>query len=403
MCFTIDDENHDIPLFSDNADDRLDYSNVSSNDDLKSEIIQRVVNEKMPQSFAGKQLGVSVRQIQRMVATYRLKGKEGLRHQLIGRPSNNSRLTPVKQEVLTLIRNVYPGAGPTLGSEMLMTRHNIRVSAETLRGWLIADGIWEPGHRHMTLRRRRQRKPCLGEMARMDTSMHRWLDNLDHDLYLIASKDDATSTVFARFYEADSTATNMDFMKRYIMAFGRPLSFYLDRASHFKHNVPRKENQAEHKEFTTQIQRAMGELDIEIKFARSPEGKGRIEREFRTLQDRLLKLMRWDNVRSLEEANAYLETFLPKHNERFMVEPAHAWNLHRPGKGFDLDAIFSVQVIRKVSNDNVVRFDNVHYQLLVDKDDTNLRGKWITVEQRLNGNIKFRYAGKYYNYRIKPY
>ncbi|MDR0621769.1 MAG: hypothetical protein LBJ61_07825 [Deltaproteobacteria bacterium] len=113
--------------------------------------------------------------------------------------------------------------------------------------------------------------------------------------------------------------------------------------------------------------------------------------------------MRWDNVRSLEEANAYLETFLPKHIERFMVEPVHAWNLHSPGKGFDLDAIFSVKVIRKASNDNVVRFDNVHYQLLVDKNDTNLRRKWITVEKRLNGNIKFRYVCKHHNYMIKPH
>jgi hypothetical protein len=95
--------------------------------------------------------------------------------------------------------------------------------------------------------------------------------------------------------------------------------------------------------------------------------------------------MRWFNVRSLEEANAYLETFLPKHNERFMVEPANAWNLHRPGKGIDLDAIFGFQVIGKASNDNVVRFDNVHYQLLVGKDDTNLGGNGSRSRRGLTG------------------
>jgi transposase InsO family protein len=162
-------------------------------------------------------------------------------------------------------------------------------------------------------------------MEQMDTSEHRWLRKEDEYKYLIASKDDASGRVFARFYTTDSTLTNMDFMKRYIERFGRPMSFYLDHASHFTTNPP-KEGKADWKKYLTQIQRASQELDIDLVFAGSPQAKGRIEREFRTLQDRLYKLMKWDNVATIEEANEYLETFLQQHNKRFMVAPAQSWD-----------------------------------------------------------------------------
>jgi transposase InsO family protein len=249
-------------------------------------------------------------------------------------------------------------------------------------------------------------------MVQLDTSEHDWLSpgrkpaGVGTDggepgtCHLILAKDDATGTIFARFYETDSTQTNMDLIKRYVEAHGRPVKIYLDRATHFK-VTPRKGSEADlDKEFRAQIQRAMRELDIELIFAGSPQAKGRVEREFRTRQDRLIKLMRWDHVKTMDEANEHLNTYMPKHDKRFMVKPRHEWNLHRPKAGFDLDAIFSVQDTRKVTNDHVVRFHNKFYQLLVDKDGPNLRAKNVIVEQRLNGNIKIRYAGKYYDYAI---
>lgn len=395
----------DDPLSLD-ADDGLGKESCEENlnqaqfDDVyTTEVINKVIHEKMPQVFAAKQLDVSVRQVQRMVQRYREHGPDGLRHRLKGRPSNNRRLIRVKEEAVNLIKNVYVGAGPTYGAEMLEKRHNIIVSPETLRQWCIEANLWEPCKKGAINRRRRERKSCLGELIQMDTCDHRWLEPVPEKLYLIASKDDASNMVFARFYTSDSTATNMDFMKRYIEHYGRPLAFYIDRASHFIVN-PKKDKKVFTKEFETQIQRAMKELDVDLIHAGSAQAKGRIEREFRTLQDRLLKVMKWDNIKTLEEANEYLKSFLPEHNKRFMVNPKQPWNLHRPSTGFDLDSIFSIQETRKVSNDNVVRFDNKFYQLLVGSEGPSLRGKDALIEVRLNGNIKIRYGGKYYNYHI---
>jgi transposase len=393
------------------------YSNTQKQPHERASIIKKVVTDHMPQAYAAKLLGVSVRQVQRLAQTYREEGKEGMVHKLIGQPSNNKRLASVKEEAVELIRNVYPSAGPTLGAEMLAERHNIVVSKETMRRWLIEGDLWVAGNIHSTIRRRRTRRASPGDLIQLDTSMHQWFHGDDSYQYLIASKDDATGRVFARFYPTDSTQTNMDFMKRYIQLFGFPVSFYLDHASHFSVNLRkaakaenqkvantenRMESKAEWKQFTTQIQRACKELDIKLTFAGSPEAKGRIEREYRTLQDRLVKLMRWDNILTMDEGNDYLESFLEKHNNRFMVKPAYDWNLHRSPEGFDLDAIFSIQETRIVGPDNVVRYDTINYQLLIEKDGPNLRGKKITVELRLNGSIKFRFGGKYYSYRIKP-
>jgi hypothetical protein len=240
----------------------------------------------------------------------------------------------------------------------------------------------------------------------VDTSEHLWGPPIGRNIFLIAAKDDATSSVFCRFYPTDSTMTNMDFIRRYIEVHGRPIEIYLDKASHFKVNPnianPPKEKPltVEDKEFKTQIERAMRELDIKMTHAHSPEGKGRIEREFGTLQGRLAKVLVYDKINTLDEANEYLEYFLPGHNKRFMVVPAQGFNVHRPKAGFDLDAILSIQHTRTVSNDHVVRFENTHYQLLVSDSGPNLRRKVVTVEKRINGTIKIRYGGKYYNYAI---
>jgi transposase InsO family protein len=366
-------------------------------------IIGKVVNERMPQAFAAGQLGLTVRQVQRMASSFKRCGEPGLVHGLAGRPSNNSRLDKARGEAVNLIKNLYAGAGPTLGAEVLAARHGIDVSRETLRRWLMEDGAWEPGRPDAVIRRRRTRMGAAGELVQIDTSEHPWLAlRPELVLQLICSKDDATGEIFCRFYETDSTMTNMDFPRRHFSRHGRPVAFHVDRASHFHFNPPRKGPRKPGPPPETQIGRALRELDIKLIKAGSPQAKGRIEREFGTLQDRLCKLMLWDKVGTLREANEYLEQgFLDKHNKRFMVKPKYSFNLNRPLTGFDLDAILSVQETRVVGKDHVVNFSTKKYQLLVDDNGPNLAGKTVTVEERLNGNLKFRYAGKYYNYGIK--
>ena len=379
------------PPISDEAQKKLEQ---------RIEVIGRVVLEKLPQKAAALLLNTSLRQVQRLAKNYKLHGPQGLIHGLTGKPSNNSRLLAAKKEAVEIVRTHYPGAGPTLAAEMLRDRHGFFASKETVRKMLTENDLWEPGGNGQKIRRRRQRKYAFGEMVQIDTSVHHWLlRSPDLMLYLHVAKDDATGCVFAWFFKTDSSETNLEFINLYIQKYGRPAAFYTDRASHFVVN-PAKSSKMDDNEPETQIQRALRELDIQLILARSAPSKGRVEREHRTLQDRLVKLMDWDNVTTIEEANAYLQEFLVKHNAKFMKTPAYSFDLHRPKAGFDLDAILSVQESRKVSPDNVVRYDNKFYQLLIGDNGMTLRGKTVIVERRTNGTVKIRCAGKYYNYAI---
>jgi transposase InsO family protein len=288
------------------------------------------------------------------------EGDRGIVHRLRGRPSNRQLPAPLRQQAVARVQESYRDFGPTLAMAYLAKRERIAVSKETLRKWLIAAGVWKARRRRVKqVHTWRPRRECRGELVQWDTSEHAWLEGRGQEPYLIVMIDDATNRLAARFVRHDSTEENLRMLKTYLERWGRPGAFYTDKAGLFKVNRPaNRDEQLRGQEPRTQIGRALEELGIEWIPAHSPQAKGRVERCFGTLQDRLVKRLRVAGACTLEHAQAYLEQeFLPAWAARFTVEPANASDAHRPlGREHDLAAILSVVEERVVTN---------HYTLML--------------------------------------
>ena len=370
--------------------------------------LNKAKKKLITQKQAAEEIGVTQRQVRRLLRKLRHKGDRAVIHALRGRPSNRKLPAEVEHRAMVILSDpVYRGFGPTLAAEYLQKRHQITVSKETLRRWMAKAGLWKAGRRRVVeVHQWRPRRSRCGELVQWDTSDHDWLEGRGEKLYLIAMIDDATSRLFARFVRHDTTEENMRLLWAYLQSFGRPLAFYTDKAGMFQ--VAVKTKRQEEREGLdrkpmppTQIARALGELGIVWIPAHSPQAKGRIERQFLTAQDRLVKGMRVAGVGSLEEANGYLETeFLPWWNETLVVTPAHGADAHRPlEKEHDLAAILSHVERRQVTNDYTIRWDAKFYQ--IDRQDVRpgMRKGWVRVEQRLDGSIAVRFQDRYLRVR----
>jgi hypothetical protein len=293
-----------------------------------------------------------------------------------------------------LCRSRYGGFGPTLAAEKLSEDEGIDLSVETLRGWMLAEGLWERKRQREKHRQRRARRECFGEMVQADASTHDWLEGRGPMLTLVGMIDDATDRVVLRFHESETTAGYMDVLGRWIRKFGRPVSWYSDR-----HGIFRAEESVagydQKQSVATQFSRALDELEIKLILANSPQAKGRVERLWNTAQDRLVKELRLAKAATLEQANAVLqEKFSGWFNRRCTNKPASRNDGHRPIGKMDLDAILSIQHERVVMNDYTIRFENQVYQLLPPALPGQRGGK-VIVQKRADGSMKVRFKGKY--------
>jgi transposase len=371
--------------------------------------LKKAKKKLITQKEAAKELGITERQVRRLLKALRRRGDKAVVHALRGEPSN--RKLPIEQEeqAMKILRDpVYQGFGPTLASEYLRKKHGLEVNKETLRKWMCKGGIWKAHRRHITeVHQWRERRSRWGELVQWDTSEHDWLEGRGEKMYLISMIDDATSRLFARFVRHDSTAENMRVLLGYLERFGRPLSMYTDKASLFTTTMKtRRDRQREDRDGAemppTQIGRSLRELQIEWIGAHSPQAKGRVERQFGTAQDRLVKGLRVATVTTLEKANAYLEQeYLPWWNQTLAVRAANPTDAHRPvGKQHNLTAILSHVEPRQVANDYTVRYEGKIYR--IDRKDTRtgLRGGTVHVETRLDGSVAMRFRDHYLATRI---
>lgn len=368
-------------------------------------VIEQVDAGELTQVAAAELLGLSERQVRRSLRRYQAEGDRGLIHRSRGQPSNRKLPAAMRHRALQCLgQDTWRGFGPTFAAEKLAQYEGIHVSRETVRQWMIHDGLWKPKPQGVRHRQWRERKACFGEMSQMDTSEHDWFEGRGEQAVLITMIDDATSRLLMRFFPTDSTATNMALLGDYIKRNGRPLSVYADKASHFRTTRSATvDEQLEGREAETQIQRALRELDIEYIPAHSPQAKGRVERSFGTAQDRLVKELRLAGISTIEAANEFLErSFVPMYNRRFAVQPACAIDAHRPHEGYDLDAILSHQETRVVANDYTIQYHNTRYQIAPEAIVAGLRGAKVIVEKRLDGSLKVRYRGGYLKYHALP-
>ncbi|GAC1460088.1 MAG: ISNCY-like element ISTde1 family transposase [Pseudarthrobacter sp.] len=357
-------------------------------------VLHSVLDGQRTQVEAARLLRLTPRHLRRLLRRLQLGGDAALLHRLRGQPSNRRKDAKLRRRVLHIYRKDFHDFGPTFAAEKLAER-GLEVSADTLRRWLLAEGLWQRQRRRDQHRSRRPRRACFGELVQMDTSIHDWTEGRGQDMVLLHLIDDATSRLLARFYDADNVRNHMDLLLRWLQAHGRPLALYTDRHSIFESQDKGTALAAAE----TQFGRALRELGIELIRARSPQAKGRVERSFGTAQDRMVKEMRLAKVKTIVQANALLdEGLLAKHNRLFSVPPREAADAHRLlGTAFNVAAILSLQEQRTVANDYTVRFENRHYQL--DKPIyPGQRGGKVVIEVRLDGSLAIRFQEHYLKY-----
>jgi DNA-binding Lrp family transcriptional regulator len=354
-------------------------------------VIEKVHEGIIKQVDAAEMLSLSSRQVRRIVKRVKAEGDWGVIHKSRGRPSNRRIPDRVKKTVIRCYQLKYKDFGPTLASEKLLEREGIRISDETLRRWLIETGDWKKSCKKGKHRHWRERKAHGGEMVQMDGSHHQWFEGRGPGCVLMGYIDDATGKVFARFYDYEGTIPAMDSFKRYSKKYGLPMSVYLDKHSTYKSTAkPTIQDELNDVEPLSQFERALKELGVEVIHAHSPQAKGRIERLFGTLQDRLVKEMRLRGIRAIEEGNQFLEGYLPLYNRRFSVCPKEKEDFHRPlPKGVDLDAILCMKTERALRNDFTVAHNKKLYQI----EDT-IKASRAVVQDRIDGSMIITYKGR---------
>jgi transposase len=351
--------------------------------------LKQAESKQITQAKAAERMGVSERWVRELLRRRKKEGDRVVVHRLRGRPSNRKLPERMRARVMRLIEREYDDFGPTLIAEYLESRHGIRVGKETVRKWMIGAGVWKPKRARVSkIHAWRARRDSRGELVQWDTSVHAWLeDRGPAQMYLVGMIDDATNTLHARFVKADSSEQNLRVLWSYLERYGRPQAVYTDKAGMFQPTLARGWKTDDPQPKTeTQIGRALRELGIEWIAAHSPQAKGRVERCFGTLQDRLVKALRKANVRTLEQANAYLENvFLPLWNQRFARPAVSEVEGHRGLEKLDLHSILSVVEQRGVANDYTVQWRGTKWQIPRAAIRPGLRGSRVRIEQRLDG------------------
>jgi len=377
---------------------------LSQRDRDRLKELHGVIRGRQELKDAAQHLGLSTKQARRLLERVSEEGDQGVIHRLRGHSSNRGILKGVRAKALRrLRRKEYHDFGPTLAAEHL-ERIDIHVSRETVRKWMKEAGLWKPRCRKVkAVHVWRERREAFGELVLVDTSDHDWLEGRGPKMYLVALIDDATSRLWARFVESDTTAANLQTLRDWIEQCGRPVALYTDKNSIFL--TPRSAEQIEKygPAPPTDYAAALEDLRIEWIAAHSPQAKGRVERAFGTLQDRLLKEMRVAKVRTLDQANHFLrEEFIPFWNRRFTHKPKTTRDAHRPLGTFKLDSVLCHRHERLVTSDYTLSLEGRLWTISRDDVLPGLRKARVLVEQRLDGSCWVRFRKKFIPLRPLP-
>ena len=383
---------------------RKDLITLSQEEHDRLQIIRKVMKREISQVEAADLLNISDRQVRTLVGKVREKGAKGMAHGNRGQESPRKMARAEEGRIAGIIKDKYWDFGPTFAAEKLWEKDKIKVSKEKLRQVMIDAEIWRVRHRKGNVHQWRERKHFSGELVQMDGSHHDWLEGRGPKLVLMGYIDDARNEVFGRFYDYEGIWPAMDSLEGYIRLYGIPRALYLDKLSTYKTTRPADLDELlRGEEAQTQFERAGKELGINIIHAESPQAKGRIERLWGTLQDRLTKEMRLAGITSLEEANAFLPGFTLRYNARFArapQDPNSAW-MTLPA---DLDAnyYFAVRESRKVRADHCISFSGRILQLLPDPKGRGLVDESVTVHTVPEGAIHLYHGRQPIPYRPLP-
>jgi transposase len=364
---------------------------MSQKEAQRLEVIRRVLQEGLSQAQAAQLLGLSVRQVKRLCRRVRQLGASGLISRRRGRPSNRRIGAEQREHFVALVREHYADFGPQLAHEYLQREHGLGCSVETLRGWMMQAGLWQAKRRRaVRVHSPRARRACLGELVQIDGSHHDWFEARAAKCCLIAFIDDATGRVLgARFAEQETTEGYLGVLHELVGRHGAPLALYSDR-----HGIFTKADPEDAK--PTQFERALLQLRIEPICARSPQAKGRVERLFQTLQDRMCKAMRLQHIDGIEQANAWLGQYLGEHNRRFAVAAQQPQDMHRPwvGTAQALADICSLHHQRQLSAQGACRFNGSVLQLLPGQPHAPKARAMVDIAEHADGTLRLSYRGQ---------
>src|SRR6202047_4200382 len=348
---------------------RLKRTAMSTRELRRAEVLGRGKSKTLRLTDAAKILEWSDRQTKRLWKRYRGEGAKGLQHRSAGRGSNRAKPEKFRRKVLQLIREKYSGTeqerfGPTLAAEHLAEEDGQEVSEETLRRWMLADGLWSRMRRRKAHRKRRERRPYFGDLVQLDGSFHARFEERGPRGCLMNIVDDATGTTCSRLGEQETIWAAVGVLRCWIGKYGVPRALYTDWKNVYK-RPPTERELLQGKAPTTQFGRMCERLEIRIIAASSPQAKGRVERNNGVHQDRLVKKLRRQGIQSYEAANEYLEAeYLPENKTGFAREASRPENYHvrAPSLG-KLREVFRLETERWISNDWVVQYRGHFLQL----------------------------------------
>jgi hypothetical protein len=365
---------------------------MSERDLQRIQVLSEVMNHRRTIVSAAAVLTLSTRQVHRLLDAYRHGGAGALAHQARGRPSNNRIRDEVRVRALELVRSAYADFGPTLAAEKLAEQHGLRVSRETLRGWMIDAGLWLSRRQRRRFHQPRQRREALGELVQIDGSEHRWFEDRADPCTLLVFVDDASGRLMQlRFVRSETAFAYFEALQGYLEAHGCPIAFYSDKHSVFR--VARQD--AKRGQGMTQFGRALAELNIEILCAHSSQAKGRVERANRTLQDRLIKELRLAGISGIAAGNAFLPGFIERFNARFAITPARSDDRHRPLNLAPerLRVILCRREQRYVGQQLTLSYDRQRLILERNEATEGLAGKHVDVHAFADGRLEVRWQG----------
>jgi len=371
----------------------------------RSEVFSDLQKKLFTQVKAAEILGISPRQVRRLFRTYKTKGSIALISKKRGKPGNHQLPHGLKDLALAIIQEKYRDFGPTFAHEKLVEIHHMKLSVWTVRKIMISSGLWiEKKIKKKRIYQLRERRSREGELIQVDGSPHAWFEGRGPKCSLIYCIDDATGKIMAAlFVPSEALWPYFSLMRLYLKKWGRPLAFYCDKHGVFKVN----QSEALSGRGVTQFGRAMQELEIQMIFANSPQAKGRIERSNQTLQDRLVKELRLQQISTLEEADLFLPSFIEDYNSRFAVIPKDPNNAHRPLlPSQNLNQIFTIQEFRYLSKNLTFQYKNTVYQIWTNRESYTLRKARISIREKEDGSIEVFYNRKplaftSYKYQLK--
>jgi transposase len=378
----------------------MGWVSMSERDLQRVEVLGEVLRGNRDVVSAASTLGLSERQVWRLLARYKSGGGGALAHRGRGRSSNRRFGDEFRERVLELVRSAYRDFGPTLAAEMLAEKHGVTVSRETLRQWMAEAGLWLSRRQRRQFHPPRLRRERLGELMQIDGSEHRWFEDRGDPCTLLVFIDDATGRLMQlRFVVSESAFSYFEALDGYLAAHGRPLAFYSDKHSVFRVS----QSEAKGGQGMTQFGRALAELTIEILCANSSQAKGRVERVNRTLQDRLVKELRLADVTGIEAGNAFLPGFIERFNARFAVSPARPEDLHRsvtvtvtPDR---LREILCWREQRHVGQQLTLSYERKRIMLEVTELTQGLVGHYVDTYAFADGRLELRWKGEALSYR----